>query len=204
MGSLDWHVTMLDIHLQRLVDPLSWTCWNQGKMTEQLDWWEKIIHHDLLGSRNTGSVEELETVSAGKNPKTSRHRSPGEERRRERHRWTIYPERTREDHCHASVQHRTYCFQSNIGNTRETGWSTYGLSRALRFHLELNWTEVNSATTQFNDVSKIAFKSMNFRQLTFFAKICKKTHLRFNLKTFRDFEVSGNALQSFEQAKGAS
>ena len=32
------------------------------------------------------------------------------------------------------------------GNSWEMGWSTYGLSRAHRYHLELSWTELNCDT----------------------------------------------------------
>ena len=37
-------------------------------------------------------------------------------------------------------------FKGNVGeNFWETGWSAYGLFRAFRYHLELNWTELNWA-----------------------------------------------------------
>ena len=44
----------------------------------------------------------------------------------------------------ASVRRTLELFQrQRWGNFRETGWSAYGLFRAHRYHLELNWTELN-------------------------------------------------------------
>ena len=39
------------------------------------------------------------------------------------------------------------CQRQRWVNFWETGWSTYGLFRAHRYHLELNWTVTNSAMT---------------------------------------------------------
>ena len=47
---------------------------------------------------------------------------------------------------HLSDQHWNCFFQRHHwGNSWETGWSSYGLSRVHRYHLELYWTELNSS-----------------------------------------------------------
>ena len=51
--------------------------------------------HKWLASGKILSVEKLEILPAGTKPRTSHHRSPGEERRGKRKRQTIFLERTR-------------------------------------------------------------------------------------------------------------
>ena len=42
-----------------------------------------------------------------------------------------------------SDEHWNY-FKGKVGETYEMGWSAYGLSRAHRYYLELNWTELTA------------------------------------------------------------
>ena len=66
-------------------------------MTGQIDWREKQPSQ-VVSSRKTRSVEELETLPAGTKPMASRQRSPGGERRGKRKRETIFLERIKEGH----------------------------------------------------------------------------------------------------------
>ena len=74
----------------------------------------------------------------GTKSRTSHHRSPGGERCRKSKHSMTFLERKRKGH-RQSDQH-WHCFKGNIGETHEMGCSTYGLSWAHRYHLELNWT----------------------------------------------------------------
>ena len=77
---------------------------------------------------------------------TCRHKAkditPGGERRGKRKRWMIFLKRTREGHRQWDKTLEPFQRQC-WGNFWETGWSTYGLFRAHRYHPERNWTEPN-------------------------------------------------------------
>ena len=93
-------------------------------------------------SRKILSVEELETLPAGTKPRTLHHWSPGGERRGKRKPQIIFFDRTREGYCQPDKHWNR--FKGNIGQTseRQGGVHSYGLFRAHRYHLELNWTEL--------------------------------------------------------------
>ena len=57
-------------------------------------------------------------------------------------------ERTREGH-RQSDEHWNRFKGKRWGNVLETGWNAYGLFRAHRYHLELNWTELRTARPAF-------------------------------------------------------
>ena len=78
---------------------------------------------------------------AGTKPRTSPRRLPGGEMRWKRKRQTIFLERTREGH-RQSDEHWNR-FKCNFGETskRLGGAHNYGLFRAHKYHLELNWTD---------------------------------------------------------------
>ena len=88
MGSPDWNVSMVDIHLRKL--PCMYCSENAGveEVTEHLvtgfnDWADtggQRNHHKWLASREPWNAEELETQPVGTKPRTSHHRWPGGER----------------------------------------------------------------------------------------------------------------------------
>ena len=51
------------------------------------------------------------------------------------------PRKTREGHRQSDEQWNR--FKGDVGGTSERRWSAYGLFQAHRYHLELNWTELN-------------------------------------------------------------
>ena len=104
-----------------------------------------FIPNAWLASRKNWSVEELETLPTGAKPRTSNHRSPGGEWREKKKQSTIFLERTRERVKGPSSMRRTLeLFQRRRrGNFEETGWSACGHFRAHRYHLELNWAQLN-------------------------------------------------------------
>ena len=61
------------VALNTALDMLEWR-----EITEQIDWWAKQPHKCLM-SQKIWSVEKLETVLAGRQPRTSHHQSPGGE-----------------------------------------------------------------------------------------------------------------------------
>ena len=95
--------------------------------------------HKWLASRKIWSVEKLEALPAGTKPRTWHHRSPGGERRWKRHpRRSSLKGRERAIVSQTSDEHWNR-FKGNVRETSETEWSAYGLFRAHRYHLELNW-----------------------------------------------------------------
>ena len=119
MGSPDWNVSMVDIHLRKL-----WVyCPGQvACFSEDLKCWEawdstcghkaKDITPSIAWRREALKEETLDDLP------WKDERGPSSIRR------TLEP------------------FQrQRWGNFWETGWSAYGLFRALRYHLELDWTE---------------------------------------------------------------
>ena len=101
--------------------------------------------HKWLASRKIWSVEELETLPAGTQPRPSHHRLPGGQRRGKRKRYTILLERTREGH-RQSDEHWNY-FKGKFGETSERWRGEHvGFSKHIDTILcwtELNWTELN-------------------------------------------------------------
>ena len=83
-------------------------------MTEQIDWREKQ-QSQWLASRKIRNVEELETLPAGTNPRTSHSRSPRRERCGKRKRSTIFFGNTRSLHGQ-SDEHWNW-FKGNVGET---------------------------------------------------------------------------------------
>ena len=77
--------------------------------------------------------------------RTSLHRSPCGERRIKRKRSMICLERTRKGHAYPLSDEHWNCLlfkRQRWGKFRATGWSSYGLFRAHRYHPKLNLTVI--------------------------------------------------------------
>ena len=120
MGSPDWNVSiMVDIHLRKLLCvyfPWVYFLGYAGvKGNDRADTLagEATLTSGLLLGRSE-ALRNL-TLPTGTKPRTSHYRSPGDERRGKKQRWTIFLERTRERH-HQSNEHWN-CFKGNVGET---------------------------------------------------------------------------------------
>ena len=87
MGSPDWNVSMVDIHLRQLL----WVYCPRHARVKGDDRADRLagkatLTSGLIASLKIRSVEELETLPAGTKPRTSHHRSPGGDRRGKRKR----------------------------------------------------------------------------------------------------------------------
>ena len=93
--------------------------------------------YGLLRLGRSGLLRSLRQYVPGKMPRTSRHRSPGGERRRKRKRFTIFLERTMQRRPSSFGPTLELFLRQRCGNFRETGWSAYTVSPTYRYHLEL-------------------------------------------------------------------
>ena len=101
-------------------------------------------HHKWLGShrQTVWSPEEPETLPVGIKSRTWHCWSPGGEKCRKRQCPIVYLLDQRWNH-----------FKGDTGQTSEKWGETYGLSWAHRYHLELNWAEVNKAKSTISAVT---------------------------------------------------
>ena len=84
-------------------------------------------------------VLELETLPAGKKPRSSHHRSPGGDMRRKGKLSTIFFQRTREGH-HQSYEHWN-CLKGNIAKTSDSRNGAH-MGFPQRIDTILNWTKL--------------------------------------------------------------
>ena len=103
-------------------------CWRKGKWPSRFAG-RQSNPHKWLDSRKIRSVEELETLPAGTKPRTSHHRSPGEERRGKR-------KQSDEDWNY---------FKGNVGKLLKNGleriWAFQ--SAYIYIYIYMAWTELN-------------------------------------------------------------
>ena len=101
--------------------------------------------HKWLASRKIWSVEELETLPAGTQPRPSHHRLPGGERRGKRKRYTTLLERMREGR-RQSDEHWNY-FKGKFGETSER-WRGVRVGFSKHIDTISYWTELNCWVTK--------------------------------------------------------
>ena len=146
MGSPDWHVAMINIHLRKLP-------------------WVYCLGH--AGVKGNGSADRLSwkinaTITSGSSLRrpeawgtwdtTCRHKAkditPSIAWRRKAFKEQALDDLPgKDERGPLSVRRTLEPFQrQRWGNFWETRWSEYGLFRAHRYHFELNWTELNSVS----------------------------------------------------------
>ena len=206
MGSLDWHVTMLDIHLQRLVDPLSWTCWNQGEMTEQLDWWEKSSITTCLG---LGIPEVLRSLRQYLREKPQRHHAIDRLGKRGVEKG-IGRQSTLKGRERIIVMHQFNIERIVSKATLETPERRGGAHMGYPERLDSiwNWTGLKWTQPPLNSTmwAKMHLSLWIFDSWLSLQKSAKPPSIPFeNLPWLwmKWHRIQSNALQSFEQAKGA-
>ena len=102
-------------------------------------------HHGRVASRKIWSVEELETLPVGTKPKTTPSIAWRIEAQKEE---ALNDLPWEEEKGPSSIRPTLELFQGpQWENSWETGWSAYGPSWAHRYHLELNWSELNCRHT---------------------------------------------------------
>ena len=132
MGSPDWNVSMVDIHLRKLL------------------WVYYPGHAGVKGNNRADRLAGKATLTSGLLLGRSevlksfrnylRAQSQGHYTIDRLEEETIFLERTREGH-RQSEEHSNH-FKGDVWENWETGWSAYGLFRTRRYHIELNWTKV--------------------------------------------------------------
>ena len=127
------------------MDVLPWIYWSEGKWPNGYNGGQSS-YHKWLASRKIRSVEELEILPVGTKPKDyllaqSQGHQPSIAWRREAWKEEALDDLPWKDERRPTPVRRTLePFQRQLwGNFWETGWSAYGLFRAHRHHLELNW-----------------------------------------------------------------
>ena len=139
MGSPDWHVSMVDIHLRNLpcgctaMDMLEWR-----ETTEQIHWREKVI---ITSGLHLGQAEVLRRYRHYLRAQSQRHHAIDHLEERGVERGSALP--WKDERGPSSIR-RTLALlpRERWRNFSETGWSACGLYWAHRYHhLELNWTD---------------------------------------------------------------
>ena len=130
VGNPDWHVSLFDIHLRKLL----WvSCLTERKSPVRLA--GKAALTNGLRPGRSEVLRSLRHFLQGTKPRTSHHRSSGGERRGKRKRSTIFLERTREGHRQPDEHWNR--FKGIIWETSERrGGAHVGFSEPLRYHLE--------------------------------------------------------------------
>ena len=113
------------------------------EVTEQIDQRQKCNQHVSRTSEDLKCWGAWDSSSGRKSQGHDTIDIPEERGTAKGSWWRPAVEKTTQGHCHA-IRPTLELFPKLHWGTWKTGWSAYGISRALRHHLELNWTELHN------------------------------------------------------------